>query len=364
MGNRTPLYEQHVLAGAKMVDFGGWDMPLHYGSQIDEHLAVRADCGLFDVSHMTVVDVRGDDAEAYLQKLLANDVGRLRDKPAGKGLYSCMLNDIGGVIDDLITYRNGDNDYRVIVNAATREKDLGWMLSQAEGFTVDVVPAENYIMLAVQGPTAMRKLVPLLPNGLQDEAAELEAFQSCSQDEVFVARTGYTGEDGFELVASIPVGLELWARLLAAEVRPCGLGARDTLRLEAGLNLYGQDMDETTTPLDSGLGWTVAWEPASREFTGRVALEAQKAAGVQHKFAGLLLQGRGIMRHGQKVVTPEGDGEITSGTFSPTLEQTIALARIPAAAENNIQVEIRNKLIDAEIVKPVFVRNGQIKVDL
>jgi len=358
MGNRTPLYQMHLDAGAKMVDFGGWDMPLHYGSQIEEHLMVRADSGVFDVSHMTVVDVAGSDASAFLQYLLANDVAKLT-KP-GKGLYSCMLNEQGGVIDDLIVYLRANGGYRVIVNAATRESDIAWMQKVAADFDVSVDPAEGYVMLAVQGPTAVKKAIPLLPAELHEAAEALKPFQACENDNVFVARTGYTGEDGLEVVLPATDGLEFWVRLLTEDVKPAGLGARDTLRLEAGLNLYGQDMDASVTPLESGLAWTVAWDPADRDFIGRAALEAQKAAGPEQRFVGLLLQGRGIMRHGQRVVTAAGDGEITSGSFSPTMEQTIALARVPAEADGECQVEIRNKLIDARIVKPAFVRKGQI----
>ncbi|MDG1461946.1 MAG: glycine cleavage system aminomethyltransferase GcvT [Gammaproteobacteria bacterium] len=360
MGMRTPLYQAHVDAGAKIVDFGGWDMPLHYGSQIEEHHTVRQAAGMFDVSHMTVVDVFGVEAVLFLQKLLANDVAKL-NKP-GKGLYSCMLNEQGGVIDDLIAYLRRQNSYRVIVNAATRDSDIEWMQQVAASFDVTVMPADDYVMLAVQGPDAINLAAEFLPAGLHAEAQELEAFQSCEADGIFVARTGYTGEDGWELVIPADHGMIWWNHLIAAGVQPCGLGARDTLRLEAGMNLYGQDMDATVTPLESALGWTVAWEPAERNFIGRDALEVQRKAGPAYKFVGLMLRGRGIMRHGQHVVTNLGDGEVTSGSFSPSMECSIALARIPAGVEEVCQVEIRGKHIDADIVKPPFVRNGQIKI--
>ncbi len=360
MGMRTPLYQAHVDAGAKIVDFGGWDMPLHYGSQIEEHHTVRQAAGMFDVSHMTVVDVVGIDSARYLQKLLANDVAKLQ-KP-GKGLYSCMLNEQGGVIDDLITYLRSENSYRVIVNAATRDSDIAWMQKVAAEFDVQVLPADDYVMLAVQGPDAIKLAAGLLPAELNAQAQQLEPFQSCEANGIFVARTGYTGEDGWELVIPADHGTSWWNDLIAAGVQPCGLGSRDTLRLEAGMNLYGQDMDVSVTPLESALGWTVAWEPADRDFIGRGALEAQRKAGAAYKFVGLVLRGRGIMRHGQRVVTSLGDGEITSGSFSPSMESSIALARVPSGAEKACQVEIRGKHIDADIVKPPFVRNGQIKI--
>jgi len=360
MGKRTPLYQVHVDAGAKMVDFGGWDMPLHYGSQIEEHHAVRQDAGIFDVSHMTVVDVSGTDAKAYLQKLLANDVAKLQEP--GKGLYSCMLNEQAGVVDDLITYLRVDGNYRVIVNAATRDSDIEWMTAIASDFDVSVEPFTDYVMLAVQGPEAISKALPLLPGDLQASAAELKPFQACEANGIFVARTGYTGEDGWELVIPADHGTVWWNDIVAAGVQPSGLGCRDTLRLEAGLNLYGQDMDTGISPLECGLNWTVAWEPAERDFVGRSALETQRVAGAENKFVGVILRGRGIMRHGQRVVTASGDGVVTSGGFSPSMECSIALARVPAAAEGECQIEIRGKEIPAEIVKAPFVRNGQIKV--
>ena len=277
MGKHTGLYQRHVDAGAKLVDFGGWDMPLHYGSQIDEHHAVRKVAGVFDVSHMTVVDVSGSDSKAWLRYLLANDVDRLQP---GKGLYSCMLNPAGGVIDDLIVYSQGDDRYRVVVNAATRNADLEWMEKSLGNRSVKLQERTDLLMLAVQGPLARQRTAALLPEEVAAAAMELGAFACCEQDGIFIARTGYTGEDGWELLLDAEAGDKLWIDLLRTGVQPCGLGARDTLRLEAGLNLYGQDMTMTTTPLESNLGWTVAWEPASRDFCGRSALEKQRAAGV------------------------------------------------------------------------------------
>jgi len=362
MSEKTPLYERHVEAGARMVDFGGWNMPLHYGSQIDEHHAVRGSAGIFDVSHMTVVDVRGPDAETCLRKLLANDVAKL-DVP-GKGLYSCMLNESGGVIDDLIVYRRGAGAYRVIVNAATRAQDLAWMSAVAADFTVVVNERPELMMLAIQGPKATTLAAPLLPAALGGPARDLAPFTSMDDGDWFVARTGYTGEDGWEIVLDAESGCRLWDEALAAGIRPCGLGARDTLRLEAGLALYGQDMDQQTTPLVSALEWTVAFEPAGRDFVGRAALERQRERGAGEKLVGLILEDRGIMRHGQRVFAESGDGVVTSGGFSPTMQRSIALARVPATAAGQCRVQIRNDQRNARIVWPPFVRHGRILVDL
>jgi len=362
MPEKTPLYERHVEAGARMVDFGGWDMPLHYGSQIDEHHGVRESAGIFDVSHMTVVDVSGPDAETYLRKLFANDVAKL-DTP-GKGLYSCMLNESGGVVDDLIVYRRGAGAYRVVVNAATRAQDFAWMSGIAADFTVAVNERPELMMLAIQGPKATALAAPLLPAALGVPARDLAPFTSMDDGDWFVARTGYTGEDGWEIVLDAEAGCRLWDEALAAGIRPCGLGARDTLRLEAGLALYGQDMDQQTTPLVSGLGWTVAFEPAGRDFVGRAALERQRERGAAEKLVGLILEDRGIMRHGQRVLVDSGDGVVTSGGFSPTMQRSIALARVPATAVGQCRVQIRNARRNARIVRPPFVRHGRILVDL
>ena len=357
MANKTPLYQCHLDAGAKLVDFAGWDMPINYGSQITEHEVVRSDAGMFDVSHMTVVDVSGSQAKAYLQNLLANDVARLKFE--GKALYSCMLNEQGGVIDDLIVYYLRDNFYRVVINSATREKDLAWLARQAEAYTdLNTRFRDDVAMIAVQGPRAIEKSIPLFDEHQQQALAKLARFQGAEFDDCFVARTGYTGEDGFEILMLSDQIANLWDRLLAAGVAPCGLGARDTLRLEAGMNLYGSDMDETTSPLVSGLSWTVAMSD-ERAFIGRPALEAQKAEGVEQAFVGLLLLDKGVLRNHLRVVTGAGDGEITSGSYSPTLQKSIAMARIPAGVTGEVEVEMRNKLLKAKIVKLPFVREGK-----
>jgi aminomethyltransferase len=319
---QTPLHPQHVALGGKLVPFAGWKMPLHYGSQIEEHHAVRTHWGLFDVSHMTVVDVEGDAAEAYLRRLLANDVARLE---AGKALYSCMLAEDGGVLDDLIVYLRAPGRYRVVVNAATRDKDLAWMEAQAEGFAVSVTERIDLAMIAVQGPEAAARL-----------------------------------PEHFELLLPGTDAGALWDALVGAGARPCGLGARDTLRLEAGMNLYGTDMDESVSPLESGLGWTVAWEPAERTFIGREALEAQRQDPERRRFAGLVLRERGVLRNGTEVELEDGRrGAVTSGSFSPTLGLSIALARLPAGKESSAMALLRGKPLPVEVVKPPFVRQGK-----
>ncbi|MGE0874512.1 MAG: glycine cleavage system aminomethyltransferase GcvT [Burkholderiales bacterium] len=351
MLKRTPLYDTHLACGAKTVDFGGWDMPLHYGSQIDEHHAVRRDAGMFDVSHMLAVDMEGAGTAAFLQRLLANDVGRL--KTPGKALYTCMLNEAGGVIDDLIVYRLAPERFRLVVNAGTADKDVAWMRAQGGA------PRERreLAIIAVQGPQARAKFWSVRPQW-KDEA--LPAFAAAEFGAVTVARTGYTGEDGFEVILPAADAASLWNDLRGAGVAPCGLGARDTLRLEAGMNLYGNDMDEQVSPLDAGLAWTVALAPG-RDFIGRVALESR---GRSRAFLGIRLAERGVMRSHMRVVTASGDGEITSGTFSPTMNVSIGLARLPlnAAPGDAVQVEMRGKPVPATLVKPPFVRNGKILV--
>jgi aminomethyltransferase len=363
MGSRTPLYDAHLAAGARTVDFGGWDMPVNYGSQIEEHHAVRRDAGMFDVSHMCVVDLRGPRVRDCLRRLLANDVAKL--KQPGKALYSCMLREHGGVIDDLIVYYLDDAWYRMVVNAGTRDKDLEWLRQQAGAFDVSVEPRLDLAMIAVQGPNARQKAAQALDPAVAQRALQLGAFFGLDAGAWFVARTGYTGEDGWEIALPAGEAPAFWQKLRDAGVRPCGLGARDTLRLEAGMNLYGNDMDETTSPLESGLGWTVAWEPQDRDFIGRAALAAQKANAGTRKLVGLLVEDRAVLRSHQKVLVANvGEGEVTSGTFSPTLQRSIGFARVPAPTADRCEVEIRGKLVPARIVHPPFVRNGKVAVAL
>ena len=363
MGSRTPLYDNHVAAGARIVDFGGWDMPLHYGSQKEEHHAVRRAAGVFDVSHMTIVDLEGDRVREFLQYLVANDVAKLKDR--GKALYTCMLNPDGGVIDDLIIYYIDDTDYRLVVNAATRDKDLAWIREQAGPYKVTVTERPELAMLAVQGPRARELAAPCIAAEFRDAALALKPFYGLQAGNAFVARTGYTGEDGWEILMPAADAGTAWDRLVAAGVVPCGLGARDTLRLEAAMNLYGSDMDESVSPLEAGLGWTIAWEPADREFIGRAPLEAMREKSDRKRFVGLLLEDKGVLRNHQKVVVDGvGEGEITSGGFSPTIGRSIALARVPAGDYDRALVEVRGKLLNVRIVKTPFVRNGEIRIDV
>ena len=363
MGLKTPLYSLHIESGAKIVDFGGWDMPLHYGSQIEEHHAVRRHCGMFDVSHMAVVDLTGGRTQEFLRGLLANDVARLKDP--GKALYTCMLKPDGGVIDDLIVYFVSDTWYRLVVNAGTRDKDLAWIRSHAAPCGVDVLERTDLAMIAVQGPEARRKAANLLTPAQQSAALEIKPFYGVAFGSWFVARTGYTGEDGFEIMLPAVEAADAWRRLKDGGVTPAGLGARDTLRLEAGMNLYGNDMDETHHPLESGLAWTVAFEPADRDFIGRDALLEARRAGCD-RFVGLLLEERGVLRGHQKILVPEieGEGMVTSGTFSPTLNRSIALARVPQATGASVQVDIRGKLHAARVVKTPFVRHGKAMIEI
>ncbi len=354
---RTPLFEKHLEANGKMVDFAGWEMPINYGSQVKEHNQVREDAGVFDVSHMVVLDLSGENVKAFLQYLLANDVAKLKEP--GKALYSGMLNHNAGVIDDLIVYYLADNFYRMVVNAATREKDIKWIIEQVAGFDIDISERNDLAMLAVQGPNAREKVLSLLSQADAEKAGALKPFFGASLEESFIARTGYTGEDGFEIMIPNEMVADFWDQLLAAGVKPIGLGARDTLRLEAGMNLYGTDMDESISPLQAGMAWTIAWEPEDREFIGRPELQKEKEEGSELKLVGLVLEDKGVLRGHQKVITEFGNGETTSGSFSPTLGVSIALARIPSATEDTCHVEIRGKQLKARIVKPPFVRNGK-----
>ncbi len=358
MTQQTPLNHIHREMGAKMVEFSGWDMPVHYGSQIEEHHVVRQHAGMFDVSHMTVVDACGPGAGAFFSQLLANDIGKLT--ASGKALYSCMLNDAGGVIDDLIVYFMADDWYRVIVNAATRENDLAWIAQQSGPFDIEVGQKSGVAMIAVQGPEARELAQGAMPAALADAAQKLGRFSAVSRDGWFVGRTGYTGEDGYELIMPAADGVEAWTTLAGLGVKPVGLGARDTLRLEAGMALYGSDLDERNSPLESGLAWTVAMQPAERSFNGRQALQTQLDNGLKSKMVGLMLEGRGILRGHQKVML-NGDevGEVTSGTYSPTIGSTIALARVDIGVDKYCEVDIRGKMVSARVVNYPFVKNAR-----
>jgi aminomethyltransferase len=357
---QTPLYSLHQASGGKMVDFHGWDMPLHYGSQIEEHHAVRRHAGMFDVSHMTIVDVSGAQAKPFLRYVLANDIAK---SASNQAMYSCMLNDQGGVIDDLICYPLSETSFRLVVNSATKEKDLAWLKKQAGGGDVELTHQDELAILAIQGPEAMSILTQQTDH-LASDLRTLKPFRCLQHREWLIARTGYTGEQGVEIMLPASQIKALWRQLLQAGVTPCGLGARDTLRLEAGLNLYGQDMDEETSPLASNLAWTVSLDDESRQFMGRTAIEQQKEAGVSEQLVGLILKDKGVLRQGQAVIIEGlGEGVITSGGFSPTLEKGIAFARVPKP-KNSLDwgktfVNIRDKLKEVRVVKLPFVRRGK-----
>jgi len=363
MTRKTVLNDTHRALGAKMVDFGGWDMPLNYGSQIEEHHQVRRAAGMFDVSHMTVIDLSGPQARDFLRRLLANSIDKLK-KP-GKALYSCLLNEQGGVIDDLIVYLLGEGEYRIVSNAATRDKVVGWIEAQAKDFEVQVRERPELAIIAVQGPRAREAVLGLVAEDDRGRVAGLGKFaaldvESAGGVPLFIARTGYTGEDGFEIVLSEDGAVAFWNALVEAGVKPAGLAARDTLRLEAGMNLYGQDMDEEVTPYVSGLGWTVSLDEG-REFIGRQALEQQKAEGVPGQIVGLVMDERGVLRHGQRVLSDAGEGRILSGTFSPTIGKAIALARIPAGDPGQVRVDMRGREVPLRLVRYPFVREGQVQ---
>lgn len=363
---KTILHAAHVKLNAKLVDFGGWEMPVNYGSQIEEHNYTRNACSIFDVSHMAAVDISGQDAFSFLQKVVANDVAKL--KTNGQALYGCLLNHAGGIIDDLIVYRQ-DQNFRIVINAGTAENDLKWLREQACKFSdLQIIPRRSDLsdskiplgMIAVQGPLAKEVLSKTFPE-VQLAANSLKPFHSQTFNlefgELMVARTGYTGEDGFEILIPENKAEEFWFALIEQGAKPAGLGARDTLRLEAGMNLYGQDMTDTVSPLDAGLSWTIDLS-TERDFIGRQSLQK---IGQRHDFVGLVLLDKGVLRSHQIVKTTLGDGEITSGTFSPTLQQSIALARVPKGItiDTLVEVIIRDKPLQARVVKPCFVRKGQ-----
>ncbi|MEW5288493.1 glycine cleavage system aminomethyltransferase GcvT [Erwinia papayae] len=361
MTQQTPLFEQHQVAGARMVDFHGWMMPLHYGSQIDEHHAVRTDAGIFDVSHMTIVDLHGPRTRDFLRYLLANDVAKLTQP--GKALYTAMLNASAGVIDDLIVYFINEEFFRLVVNSATREKDLAWIGEHAEPYGVQIHERDDLSLIAVQGPNAQAKAQSLFDETQCQAVAGMKPFFGVETGDLFIATTGYTGEAGYEIALPNQQAAEFWQKLVAAGVKPAGLGARDTLRLEAGMNLYGQEMDEGVSPLAANMGWTVAWQPQERDFIGREALTAQREKGTE-QLVGLMMTEKGVLRNELPVRFTDAQGNlqqgvITSGSFSPTLGYSIALARVPAGIGETAIVQIRNREMPVRVTKPIFVRAGK-----
>lgn len=365
MLKRTPLYHIHKATGAKLVPFAGWEMPLQYTSIIEEHTYVRQDAGVFDVSHMRAIDLHGKDVIAFLRYLLANDIQKLTTD--GQALYGCMLNESAGILDDLITYRINARFYRLVVNAGTTDKDLDWIKTHALGYDVTVTPRDDLAMLAVQGPHAVEKLAPIFPADVFATLQQLSAFHAIEHQDYFIAKTGYTGESGVEILLPNQAAETFWQQLCAQNIHPAGLGARDTLRLEAGLNLYGQDMDESVTPLMSNLAWTVDLKDPTREFVGKAAYVAQKQQGGYRKLVGVVLQEKGVLRNHLKLYRAQDDvdtlGEITSGTFSPSLQQGIGFARIEPLEASTCWVEIRGKRVPLQIIKPPFIKAGRANFD-
>jgi len=354
---KTPLYHQHQALNGKIVDFGGWSLPVNYGSQIDEHHAVRNACGMFDVSHMTVSDLTGKNVLRMLGKVLSNDILKTKGV-SGKAIYSCMLNESGGVIDDLIAYYINDEHCRLVTNAATNQKDMAWLEKHAKDFDVDLKEKPELALIAIQGPSALELCAHVLPGDLAKLTAKLSRFQGGFAGDEFVGRTGYTGEDGVELIVNPELAKTLWAAFEQAGAKPCGLGARDTLRLEAGMALYGNDLDELHTPYESGLRWTVSTE-SDRDFIGRNAMLERDSS---KDMIGLILVDRGVLRGHQEVYLDDQlIGEVTSGSFSPSLQQSVALARVNRSLQlgDTVEVAVRNKRLKARVAKYPFIKNGQ-----
>ena len=358
MLRHTTLYQEHVKIKARFVNFAGWEMPSHYVSQIKEHHQVRRHVGVFDVSHMGVIDIKGKDAFTFLRYLLANDVAKLEHP--GYALYTCMLNEVGGIIDDLIVYYITSHHYRLVVNAGTCQKDFAWIKKKSRSLKVIVNECSQMCILAVQGPAVSSVIKHVFNQSTTAELISLKPFQFIFLKDLLIARTGYTGENGFEMIVPDKEAPNLWRKLINYGAEPCGLWARDTLRLEAGLNLYGIDMNETTSPLISNLAWTISLNDPTRHFIGHSALKKQLDEGIKEQLVGLIMEEQGVLRNNQKVwLANNKNGEITSGGFSPTLGHAIALARLPIEISGTSYIERRGKYIPVKITKPPFIRRGK-----
>ncbi len=359
MSKQTALFDAHKEHSGKMVSFAGYELPLHYGSQISEHHTVRQSAGMFDVSHMTIIDIEGESTINWLRHLLTNDVAKLTD---GRALYTCMCREDGGVLDDLIVYRLAADRFRLVVNAATREKDLAWMQGHKPP-GVEMNELVEASLIAVQGPDAVKLAAQALREvGQPMDIESLSRFSAVEAGDWFAGRTGYTGEDGVEIALPNAQAVALWQALIAQEVGPVGLGARDTLRLEAGLCLYGQDLDEDHSPAESGIASTIDILDPDRDFIGRETLEDHKMFGGRYSQIGIVLDGRGVLRHGQNVErVGRKIGTVTSGSFSPTREVSIALARVDKTFQGGCDVNIRDRLVGAHIASVPFVPHGQAR---
>ena len=359
---QTPLYNIGVQLKARFTSFGGWEMPVQYSGITQEHQAVRNAAGMFDISHMGKFTLQGKNVISQLEKLVPSDLSRL--KP-GKAQYTVLLNNKAGIIDDIIIYHqgidNGIEKIKIIVNAATTQKDKTWLLEHLDTTTIDFQDlSQEQVLIAVQGPQAAEHIQALVSDDLSQITVFGHLETKIFNQPAFLARTGYTGEDGFEIMVDPQTGIKMWHHLYDAGVVPCGLGCRDTLRLEAAMALYGQDIDDSTTPLEASLGWLVHLDTKG-DFIGRDILEKQKAEGIKRKLVGLQTQGRNIARHGYPVLSSsQKTGEVTSGTLSPTLGYPVALAYVPtelAKVDQELEVEIRGKTHSAVVVKRPFYRS-------
>lgn len=359
MVKKTPLFETHVKGAAKFEDIAGFSLPMHYGSQMAEHQAVRTSAGMFDISHMSVVDVHGEDTTCWLRRLLTNDVGKLAD---GKAMYTCMCRENGGVIDDLIVYRLASDRYRLVLNPATRNKDMDWLEGHRPA-GVQFHEIEGTAMLAVQGPDAVRLAEAAVSEmGHSHDLLSMGRYSAFESGDWFIARTGYTGEDGIEVSLPTAKVVDFWQALAEQGVQAAGLAARDSLRVEAGLCRYGEDLDEQHSPVESGISSTIDIADPDREFIGREILEDHKMFGGRYMQIGLILESGGVMEKGQSVeLVGRSIGTITSGTFSPTREVSVALARVEKRFTGGCDISIKDRLLSAHIASVPFVPHGQAR---
>ena len=352
--NKTPLNKSHIELGAKMVNFSNWEMPISYSSLIEEHNAVRNTVGIFDVSHMSVFDFDGDNQVAFFEKIFANDIKKIYKD--NKAIYGALLNEEGGILDDLIIY-HANNKFRLVSNCSTREQNRQWFEKHAVEFGVKVMERSDMGILAIQGPDALNKILEI--KEIDAQVNTLQSFGCMFEGDKLYARTGYTGEDGLELIVPTKDINHLWDQALELGCTPIGLGARDTLRLEAGLNLYGNDMTINNHPYESNMGWTIDMSDENREFIGKDALLSIDQSKSQ-KIVGIILQDKGILRSGYEITHEQGKGVVLSGSYSPTLQSSIGLARVDQGYKENGKVMIRNKLLNIDFVSPRFLGQGKI----
>jgi aminomethyltransferase len=353
--NKTALHESHIELGAKMVNFSNWEMPISYTSFIEEHNAVRNAAGIFDVSHMAVFDFMGGNQIAFFEKIFANDIKKISQN--NKAIYGALLNEEGGILDDLIIY-HANSKFRLVSNCSTREQNRDWYKKHAIEFGVEVIERSDMGILAIQGPDALNKILAI--SEIDHQANNLQSFGCIFDGEKLFARTGYTGEDGLELIVPNSDIKSLWNKALELDCTPIGLGARDTLRLEAGLNLYGNDMTVDNHPYESNLGWTIDMNDENRQFIGKDALLSINQS-ESKKIVGIILRDKGVLRTGYEITHGQGNGIVLSGSYSPTLQSSIGLARVDRGYQENGKVMIRNKELNIDFVSPRFLRQGKIR---